>query len=116
MNRLQPLAAEAVETLAALMKPSAPPSVRLGAARTVAEFGIHRDDAESILRKLGDIEALQRRPGTERTVVRGSLSGVRARVDRLELQLRPPTPVGCCQLPPYSRPLVFTHRGPGVFA
>jgi hypothetical protein len=21
-----------------------------------------------------------------------------------------------CQLPPYSRPLVFTHRGPGVFA
>jgi len=27
--------------------------------------------------------------------MRGSLSGVRARVDRLELQLRPPTPVGC---------------------
>jgi hypothetical protein len=64
MNRLQPLAAQAVDTLAALMKPSAPPSVRLGAARTVAEFGIHRDDAETILRKLGDIEALQRRPGT----------------------------------------------------
>jgi hypothetical protein len=39
MNRLQPLAAEAVDTLAALMKPSAPPSVRLGAARTVAESG-----------------------------------------------------------------------------
>ena len=63
-NRRQPLAAEAVDTLAALMQPSAPPSVRLGAARTVAEFGIHRDDAETILRKLGDIEALQRRPGT----------------------------------------------------
>ena len=64
MNRLQPLAAEAVDTLAALMRPSVPPSVRLGAARTVAELGIHRDDAETILRKLGDIEALQRRPGT----------------------------------------------------
>jgi hypothetical protein len=41
MGRLQPLAAQAVETLAALMGESAPPSVRLGAARTVAELGIH---------------------------------------------------------------------------
>jgi hypothetical protein len=65
MNRLQPLAAQAVDTLAALMGESAPPSVRLGAARTVAELGIHRDDAETILRKLGEIEALQRRTETE---------------------------------------------------
>ena len=35
--------------------------MRLGAARTVAELGIHRDDAETILRKLADTEALQRR-------------------------------------------------------
>ena len=61
MNRLQPLAAQAVDTLATLMGASAPPSVRLGAARTVAELGIHRDDAETILRKLGEIEALQRK-------------------------------------------------------
>ncbi len=40
MNRLQPLAAQAVDTLAALLQPSVPPSVRLGAARTVAELGI----------------------------------------------------------------------------
>ena len=59
MNRLQPLAAEAVETLAALMR-SAPPAVRLGAARTVAELGTHRDDAETILRRLDEIEVLQR--------------------------------------------------------
>jgi hypothetical protein len=65
MHRLQPLAAQAVDTLAALMRESVPPSVRLGAARTVAELGIHRDDAETILRKLGEIEALQRRTDAE---------------------------------------------------
>src|SRR5262245_33936050 len=65
MNRLQPLAAQAVATLAALMGESAPPNVRLGAARTVAELGIHRDDAETILRRLGEIEALQRRTDAE---------------------------------------------------
>jgi hypothetical protein len=65
MNRLQPLAAQAVDTLAALMGEGAPPNVRLGAARTVAELGIHRDDAETILRKLGEIEALQRQADTE---------------------------------------------------
>lgn len=47
------------------MRESAPPSVRLGAARTVAELGIHRDHAENILRKLGEIEALQRRADAE---------------------------------------------------
>jgi hypothetical protein len=65
MGRLQPLAAQAVETLAALMGELAPPSVRLGAARTVAELGIHRDDAETILRKFGEIEALQRQADAE---------------------------------------------------
>jgi hypothetical protein len=65
MNRLQPLAAQAVDTLAALMGEGAPPNVRLGAGRTVAELGIHRDDAETILRKLGEIEALQRQADTE---------------------------------------------------
>jgi hypothetical protein len=31
--------------------------VRLGAARTVAEIGMHQHDAEIIVRKLGEIEA-----------------------------------------------------------
>jgi hypothetical protein len=39
--------------------------VRLGAARTVAELGIHRNDAETIMRKLGEIEALQRQADAE---------------------------------------------------
>jgi hypothetical protein len=65
MGRLQPLAAQAVDTLAALMGEGAPPTVRLGAARTVAALGIHRDDAETILRKLAEIEALQRRTDAE---------------------------------------------------
>ena len=38
-----------------------PPAVRLGAARTVAEIGMHQYDAETILRKLDDLEASQRR-------------------------------------------------------
>jgi hypothetical protein len=65
MKRLQPLAAQAVDTLQALMAESVRPSVRLGAARTVAELGIHRDDAETILRKPGEIEALQRKTDAE---------------------------------------------------
>ncbi len=36
-------------------------NVRLGAARTVAEIGIHQHDAETILRKLDEIESDQRR-------------------------------------------------------
>jgi hypothetical protein len=40
---------------------SNPPAVRLGAARTVAEIGMHQYDAETILRKLDEIEARQRR-------------------------------------------------------
>jgi hypothetical protein len=65
MNRLQPLAVQAVDTLAALMAEGAPPSVRLGAARTVAELSINRDDAQVILSKLAAIEAMQRRSDGE---------------------------------------------------
>jgi hypothetical protein len=65
MNRLQPLAAQAVDTPATLMAEGAPPSVRLGAARTVAELSINRDDAQVILGKLAEIEALQRRTDAE---------------------------------------------------
>jgi hypothetical protein len=65
MDRLQPLAAQAVDTLQALMAESVPPSVRLGAARTLVEVSINRDDAQVILGKLADIEALQRRSDGE---------------------------------------------------
>jgi hypothetical protein len=60
MHRVQALTAEAVDTLAALMRPKMPPAVRLGAARTVAELGTHQHDAETILEKLEQIEAFQR--------------------------------------------------------
>jgi hypothetical protein len=60
-NAACPNPGTAVDTLAALMGES----VRLGAVRTVAELGIHRDDAETILRKLGEIEALRRRTDAE---------------------------------------------------
>ena len=37
------------------------PNVRLGAARTVAELGMHQHDAETIMQKLDEIEEHQRR-------------------------------------------------------
>ena len=60
MGRIQALAARAVDTLEDLLDAEKYPSVRLGAARTVAEIGIHQNDAETILRKLEEIEAAQR--------------------------------------------------------
>jgi hypothetical protein len=51
----------AVDTLAALLGDKEPPAVRLGAARTVTDIGLHQYDAEMILKKLDDIEARQRR-------------------------------------------------------
>ena len=51
----------AVETLADLLGTAKPPAVRLGAARTVAEIGMHQYDAETILKKLDDLESSQRR-------------------------------------------------------
>ena len=59
MGRIQALTARAVDTLEDLLDAKKPPNVRLGAARTVAEMGIHQHDAETILRKLEEIEAAQ---------------------------------------------------------
>ena len=64
MNRVQALMGQAIDTLTKLMSPRLPPAVRLGAARTVAELGIHRDDADTIMRKLDEIEAHQRQQDT----------------------------------------------------
>ena len=52
-------AALAVDTLEELLGEKKHPNVRLGAARTVAEIGMHQHEAETILKKLGEIEAYQ---------------------------------------------------------
>ena len=62
ISRVQALTAKAVETLEDLLDETAYPNVRLGAARTVAELGLHQHDAETIMRKLAEIEAFQREP------------------------------------------------------
>ncbi len=51
---------KAIDTLDELLDEKKHPNVRLGAARTVAEIGIHQYDAETILKKLDEIEAAQR--------------------------------------------------------
>jgi hypothetical protein len=56
----------AIETLAALMAADVAAAVRLGAARTVAELGIHQHDAETIMRKLDEIEAYRRQDAGRR--------------------------------------------------
>ncbi len=61
IHRVQALTARAVDTLEELLGEKKHPNVRLGAARTVAEIGIHQHDAETILRKLDEIESDQRR-------------------------------------------------------
>ena len=59
MGRIQALTARAVGTLEDLLNAHDHPSVRLGAARTVAELAVYQDDAEMIMRKLEAIEAAQ---------------------------------------------------------
>jgi len=61
LSRIPVLTVRAVETFADLLGTTKPPAVRLGAARTVAEIGMHQYDAETILKKLDDLEASQRR-------------------------------------------------------
>lgn len=61
INRAQALAGRAIDTLEELLDAEKFPSVRLGAARTVAEIGLHQRDADTIERKLQEIEAFQRR-------------------------------------------------------
>lgn len=61
MSRIEALAGKAVDALDDLLDAKNYPNVRLGAARTVAELAIHQHDAATILKKLGEIEAGQRR-------------------------------------------------------
>jgi RPA family protein len=52
--------ARSVDTLADLLDAKKYQSVRLGAVRTVAELGMHQHDAETIMRRLDEIETYQR--------------------------------------------------------
>ncbi len=61
LHRVQALTAKAVDTLEDLLDAKINPNVRLGAARTVAEIGIHQHDAETILKRLKEMESDQRR-------------------------------------------------------
>ncbi len=61
ISRIPALTVRAVDTLAALLGEKEPPAVRLGAARAVTDIGLHQHDAETIMRKLDEIEARQRR-------------------------------------------------------
>ena len=61
MSRVQALTGKAIETLEELLDAKINANVRLGAARTVAEIGIHQHDAETLLQKLDEMEADQRR-------------------------------------------------------
>ena len=66
ISRVQALAGRAVDTLEDLLGAKKHPSVRLGAARTVAELAMHQHDAETIVRRLNEIEALQRQEDAAR--------------------------------------------------
>ena len=59
--RIQALTGRGVETLEELLDAKKFPAVRLGAARTLVELGIHQHDTETIMRKLEEIEAAQER-------------------------------------------------------
>ena len=61
MSGVQSLTSRAVNVLGELLEAKNSPSVRLGAVRTVIEIGTHQYDAETILRRLDEIEAAQRR-------------------------------------------------------
>ena len=67
IHRVQALTARAVDTLEELLGEKKHPNVRLGAARTVAELSLHQHDADTILRKLDEIETAQRQQDTTGT-------------------------------------------------
>jgi hypothetical protein len=60
INRVHALTAKAMSTLEDLLDAERYPAVRLGAARTITEIGLRQRDAEVILRRLGEVEAVQR--------------------------------------------------------
>lgn len=63
MSRAQALTGKAIDTLDELLGDTQHPNVRLGAARTIAELGIHQHDADVIMAKLDEIETARMRRG-----------------------------------------------------
>jgi hypothetical protein len=61
VSRIASLTVRAMEVLEELLTHTKYPAVRLGAARTVVEIGMHQHDADAIIRKLDEIEAAQER-------------------------------------------------------
>lgn len=57
ITRVQALTAKAVDALEDLLTLKDAPSARLGAARTIAEIGMHQHDSDYILRKLDTLES-----------------------------------------------------------
>lgn len=68
ISRVQALTEKAVQTLERLLGAKKYPSVQLGAARTIADIGMHERDAQTIMAKLEEIEGAmrQRETGWER--------------------------------------------------
>ena len=60
LHRVQSLMTRAVNVLDDLLNATTAPAVQLGAARTIAELALHEHDAQTILRKLNEIEQAQR--------------------------------------------------------
>jgi hypothetical protein len=56
MQRVQALAARAIETLEQLLNEKKHPAVRLGAARTIVELAISRHDAEVLVVRIESLE------------------------------------------------------------
>jgi hypothetical protein len=52
--------AKAVDVLDDLLTATKAPAVQLGAARTITELALHQYEAQTILRRLTEIEAAQR--------------------------------------------------------
>lgn len=60
VERAQALTGLAVETLCDLLNEKKCPAVRLGASRILLEFSTNRNDADTILARLEELERLQR--------------------------------------------------------
>ena len=86
---MRALTAKAVDTLEELLGEEDHPNVRLGAARTVVELGIHQHDAEIIMQKLHEIESYQRQQDTTAHVRRLVADPVTVQCDRLLQTVNP---------------------------
>lgn len=60
VQRVQSLMGQAVSVLEDLLAEKKHPAVRLGAARTVIELALNRNDAEVLLTRVEELERLQR--------------------------------------------------------